>query len=58
MQQCIEKLGAEEKEVYQMAEQEKRAISEIAELTNREESAVRELLVSARTQLKRLFFEN
>ncbi len=57
MQQCIEKLGAEEKEVYQMAEQEKRAVSEIAELTNREESAVRELLASARRELRRLFFE-
>ncbi|MFZ4526006.1 MAG: chlorophyllide a reductase iron protein subunit X [Chlorobium sp.] len=58
MQQCIEKLGAEEKEVYRMAEQEKRAVSEIAELTHREESAVRELLASARKQLKRLFFES
>ena len=41
-----------------MMEQEKRSFSEIAELTHREESAVRELLASARTQLKRLFFEN
>ena len=57
MLRCIEKLGAEEKKIYQMAEQEKKAVSEIAELTCQEESAVRELLASARTQLKRLFFE-
>jgi len=54
----IEKLTAEEKEVYRMVEQEKKSCSEIAELTHREESAVRELLAGARTQLKRLFFEN
>jgi chlorophyllide a reductase subunit X len=58
MSLCIEKLSSEEKEVYRMMEQEKRSISEIAELTHREESVVRELLASARTQLKRLFFEN
>jgi len=57
MKRCIEKLDAEEREVYLMVEQE-RSISDIAELTHREESAVRELLSSARTQLKRLFFEN
>ncbi|MEI8185949.1 MAG: chlorophyllide a reductase iron protein subunit X [Chlorobiaceae bacterium] len=58
MARCIEKLGAEEKEVYRMVEQEKRSFSEIAELTHREESAVRELFSSARTELTRLFFEN
>jgi chlorophyllide a reductase subunit X len=58
MSLCIEKLSSEEKEVYRMMEQEKRSFGEIAELTHREESAVRELLASARTQLKRLFFEN
>ena len=57
MSRCIEQLSAEEREVYMMIEQE-RSISEIAELTHREESAVRELLASARTQLKKLFFEN
>ncbi|MEI7787323.1 MAG: chlorophyllide a reductase iron protein subunit X [Chlorobiaceae bacterium] len=57
MSRCIEQLRAEEREVYLMIEQE-RSISEIAELTHREESAVRELLASARTQLKKLFFEN
>jgi len=57
MQECIEKLGAAEQEVYRMAEQGKKTISDIAELTHRDESVVRELLASARTQLKRLFFE-
>jgi len=55
---CIEKLAAEEQEVYKMIEQEKRSIGEVAELTHREESAVRELFSSARTQLKKLFFDN
>jgi len=55
---CVEKLAAEEKEVYKLIEQEKRSIGEVAELTHREESAVRDLLSSARTQLKKLFFEN
>ncbi len=55
---CIEKLSAEEKEVYRMVEQEKRGFNEVAELTHREESAVRELFSSARIQLTRLFFEN
>jgi len=57
MQQCIEKLGAEELEVYLMVEQGQRAIDEVAALTHREESAVRELLANARKELKRLFFE-
>ena len=57
MLQCIEKLGAEELEVYLMVEQGQRAIDEVAALTHREESAVRELLASARRELKRLFFE-
>ncbi len=54
----IEKLTAEEREVYRMKEQEKKSFTEIAELTHREESVVQELFSSARTQLKRLFFEN
>ncbi|MEI7707568.1 MAG: chlorophyllide a reductase iron protein subunit X [Chlorobium sp.] len=58
MTRCIGKLAAEEQEVYRMAEQEKRSFSEIAELTHREESDVRELFSSARSQLTRLFFEN
>ena len=58
MQRCIEKLTAEQQEVYRMAEQEKKAISKVAELTHREESAVRELLANARKELARLFFEN
>jgi len=58
MARCIEKLPAEEQEVYRMVEEEKRAICEVAELTHREESAVRELLGSARKKLTRLFFEN
>ncbi|MGB7510292.1 MAG: sigma factor-like helix-turn-helix DNA-binding protein, partial [Pelodictyon phaeoclathratiforme] len=58
MQRCIKKLTPEQQEVYRMVEQEKRAIGEIAELTRREESAVRELLGSARKELARLFFEN
>jgi len=41
-----------------MVEQEKRGFNEVAELTHREESAVRELFSSARIQLTRLFFEN
>jgi chlorophyllide a reductase subunit X len=57
MQRCIEKLGAEELEVYLMVEQGQRAIDEVAALTHREESAVRELLASARRELKKLFFE-
>ena len=40
-----------------MVEQEKRAVSEVAKLTYREEPAVRELLASARKELARLFFE-
>ena len=58
MLECIAKLGVEVQEVYRMVEQEKRTISEVAALTNREESAIRELLTSARIQLKKLFFEN
>lgn len=57
MARCIEKLTPEQQEVYRMVELEKRAIGEIAELTRREESAVRELLASARKELARLFFE-
>ncbi|MEI7696369.1 MAG: chlorophyllide a reductase iron protein subunit X [Chlorobium sp.] len=57
MQRCIEKLGAEEQEVYRMVDQEKRAIGEVAALTGREESAVRELFANARKELARLFFE-
>ena len=57
MTRCIEKLTTEEKEVYRMVEQEKISFSEVAELTHREESAVRELFSSARSQLTRLFFE-
>ncbi len=41
-----------------MVEQEKKAIAEVAELTHREESAVRDLLSCARTELTKLFFEN
>jgi 3,8-divinyl chlorophyllide a/chlorophyllide a reductase subunit X len=58
MQRCIAKLPAEEQEVYRMAEEQQKNISEIAEVTHREESAVRELLASARKALTRLFFEN
>ncbi len=58
MARCIEKLKTEEKEVYRMVEQEKKSFSEVAELTHREESDVRELFSSARSQLTRLFFEN
>ena len=58
MTRCIDKLAAEEQEVYRMVAQEKRSFSEIAELTHREESDVRELFSSARSQLTRLFFEN
>ena len=58
MQRCIEKLPAEQQEVYRMMEQEKKALSEVAELTCREESAVQNLLASARRELARLFFEN
>ena len=57
MTRCIEKLTTEEKEVYRMVEQEKISFSEVAELTHREESDVRELFSSARSQLTRLFFE-
>jgi chlorophyllide a reductase subunit X len=58
MVRCIEKLTAEQQEVYRMVEQEKKAISEVAELTHRKESAVRELLSGARKELAKLFFEN
>ena len=58
MARCIEKLTAEQQELYKMVEQEKQTISEVAELTRREESAVREQLASARRELARLFFEN
>ncbi|MCX6180054.1 MAG: chlorophyllide a reductase iron protein subunit X [Chlorobiales bacterium] len=58
MNRCVDKLAAEEKEVYKMMELEKKSIGEVAELTHREESAVQELFSSARTHLKRLFFEN
>ncbi len=57
MQRCIEKLGAEEQEVYRLVEREKRSFSEIAVLMSREESAIRELLANARKELRRLFFE-
>ena len=57
MARCIEKLTAEQQEIYRMAELEKKAISEVAELTHRNESAIRELLASARKELARLFFE-
>jgi hypothetical protein len=40
-----------------MVEQDKKAISEVAELTQKEKSAVRELLASTRKELARLFFE-
>jgi DNA-directed RNA polymerase specialized sigma24 family protein len=58
MAHCIEKLTTEQQEIYRMVELEKTALSEVAELTRREESAVRELLASARKELARLFFEN
>jgi DNA-directed RNA polymerase specialized sigma24 family protein len=57
-QRCIEKLAPEQQEIYRMVEQEKKGISDVAELTHREESAVRELLANARKELTRLFFEN
>ena len=58
MASSIEKLTAEQQEVYRMVEQDKKAIRDVAELTHREESAVRELLATARKELARLFFEN
>ena len=58
MQRSIARLPAEEQEVYRMVEEEEKSISEIADLTHREESVVRELLASARKTLTRLFFEN
>lgn len=41
-----------------MVEQEPKGITEVTELTLREESAVRELLGSARKELAKFFFEN
>ncbi len=58
MQRAIEQLTAEEKELYLLFEQESKSISEIAAITRRSEPEVRELLSSARAQLKRLFFES
>lgn len=58
MARCIEKLTPEQQEVYRMVELEKKALSEVAELTNKDASTVRELLGNARKELARLFFEN
>jgi len=57
MERCIARLGIAEQEIYRMAELEKKTSSEIATLTNRDESTVRELLATARKELRRLFFE-
>jgi 3,8-divinyl chlorophyllide a/chlorophyllide a reductase subunit X len=56
MERCIEMLPVPEREVYRLSEEKQISVSDIAELTHREESEVRELLSSARTQLRKLFF--
>ncbi len=56
MQLCIEKLAAEQQEVYRMSDVEQKSVSEIARLIECEESAVRERLASARKELAKLFF--
>jgi 3,8-divinyl chlorophyllide a/chlorophyllide a reductase subunit X len=58
LNECITKLPEEEQTIYRMAVFHKRTIAEIAEFTSLEQKNVRELLASARTQLKKLFFEN
>ncbi|NTW57014.1 MAG: chlorophyllide a reductase iron protein subunit X [Chlorobiaceae bacterium] len=57
MARCIGMLDEEEKEVYLMAEKEHRSTNEIASLLRLTESEVETLLLRARKQLKRLFFE-
>jgi 3,8-divinyl chlorophyllide a/chlorophyllide a reductase subunit X len=57
MERCIGMLSDSEKEVYLMAEKEKRSTGEIASLTLRKEEEVTELLARARKQLVKLFFE-
>jgi len=58
LEECIAKLPEEEQAIYRMVEFQKRSIADIANLTALEEKNVRELLASARTQLKKFFFEN
>jgi len=55
---CIEKLPEAERQVYRMTELEKRSVGEVAASTGIDESEVLKRLSSARTQLKKLFFEH
>ncbi|NTW11249.1 MAG: chlorophyllide a reductase iron protein subunit X, partial [Chlorobiaceae bacterium] len=57
MERCIERLSEDEKEVYLMADKEHRSPGEIASLLRLNENEVEGLLLSARRQLKKFFFE-
>jgi chlorophyllide a reductase subunit X len=56
MERCIEKLPVPEREVYLLSEHDGLSISDIAEVTDRQESEVEVLLASARKELRTLFF--
>ncbi|ACF46555.1 chlorophyllide reductase iron protein subunit X [Prosthecochloris aestuarii DSM 271] len=53
---CIDNLPEEEREIYVMMEVEKKTTAETAMLKGIEEAVVSDLLQSARTHLKKLFF--
>lgn len=57
MMTCIDRLPPEERTIYRMSEIEHRPASEIADMMNADEAAVRAMLSSAQKKLKKLFFE-
>ncbi|MEI8032935.1 MAG: chlorophyllide a reductase iron protein subunit X [Chlorobiaceae bacterium] len=57
MQRAINRLTEEERAIYLLVERESKSVAEIAAMTKQSEGKIRELLSSARTSLKKLFFE-
>ncbi len=53
---CVDKLPADEREIYVMMEVEKKSVAETAALKDMDESSVSGLLRNARKNLKKLFF--
>uniref|UniRef100_Q3ATK2 Chlorophyllide reductase iron protein subunit X n=1 Tax=Chlorobium chlorochromatii (strain CaD3) TaxID=340177 RepID=Q3ATK2_CHLCH len=57
MERCIACLEPIQQQLYRLAELEKKSLTDIASLTNLDETTISETLTRARKQLKRMFFE-
>lgn len=55
---CVDKLPAPEQEIYRMIEVDKKSPAETAAIKGVSETEVREILSSARTHLRKLFFSS